>query len=281
MPNLSQKTVLISGGSRGIGLGIALRAARDGAQIALLAKTATPHPRLEGTIYTAAEAIEAHGGRALPLVGDIRDDQFVADAVAETASTFGGVDIVVNNASAIDLRPTEAIDMKRYDLMQDINARGAFLLSKLAVPHLKQAANPHILTLSPPINLDPRWAGAHLGYTISKYAMSLTTLGLSLELARYGIAVNSLWPETFVATAAVQNLLGGDVVAAGSRTPEVMADAAYAVFVRDSRSCTGNFFLDRDVLAAVGITDLERYRHGDGKVPLQRDLFLDGGPTVE
>jgi citronellol/citronellal dehydrogenase len=274
---LSNKTVFVSGGSRGIGLAIAMRAAQDAANVVLLAKTAAPHAKLEGTIFTAARAIEAAGGSVIPIVGDIRDDATVADAVTQAYSAFGGIDIVVNNASAIDLGTTEAIDMKRYDLMQDINARGAFLLSKLALPYLRRAENPHILTLSPPINLNPRWAGQHLAYTMSKYGMSLTTLGLADELAPDGIAVNSLWPETFIRTAAVQNLLGGD---AGSRDPEIMADAAYVILTRDSRSCTGNFFIDREVLAAEGVSDVSKYRGEESSIPLRRDLFLDGDTTV-
>jgi len=274
MSDLSGKTLIMSGGSRGIGLAIALRAARDGANVALLAKTAEPHPKLEGTIYTAAQEIEQAGGRALPIVGDVREDESVAAAVAQTAETFGGIDVVVNNASAIDLRNTSEIDMKRYDLMQDINARGTFLLSKLSLPHLRSGSNPHILTLSPPINLNPRWAGASLAYTMAKYGMSLTTLGLAEELRGDGIAVNSLWPRTLIATAAVQNLLGGDAAMARSRRPEIMADAAHAILVRDSGQATGNFYIDDEVLAEEGVTDLSGYAYGD-EGRLQTDIFLD------
>jgi citronellol/citronellal dehydrogenase len=275
MSDLSGKTLIMSGGSRGIGLAIALRAARDGANVALLAKTAEPHPKLEGTVFTAAEEIERAGGKALPIVGDVRDDDSVAAAVAQTAETFGGIDIVLNNASAIDLRNTSEMDMKRYDLMQDINARGTYLLSKLALPHLRQASNAHILTLSPPINLNPRWAGMSLAYTMAKYGMSLTTLGLAEELRADGIAANSLWPRTLIATAAVQNLLGGDAAMAKSRRPEIMADAAHAILVRDSRQATGNFYIDDEVLAEEGVTDLSAYAYGDDPSALQTDIFLD------
>ncbi|HEX3736247.1 MAG TPA: NAD(P)-dependent oxidoreductase [Solirubrobacterales bacterium] len=268
-------TMLVSGGSRGIGLAIALRVAADGANIALLAKTAEPHPKLEGTIYTAAEQIEAAGGRALPIVGDVRDDEAVADAVRQTVDTFGGIDICLNNASAIDLSRTPDIRMKSYDLMQDINCRGTFLLSKCCIPFLREAENPHILTLSPPINLNPRWAGASLAYSIAKYGMSLVTLGLAEELKEDGIAANSLWPRTIIATAAVQNLLGGDEAMRRSRSPQIMADAAAAIFSRPSREATGNFYIDDEVLAEAGITDLSGYSHGDAG-DLQLDIFLDG-----
>lgn len=266
--------MIISGGSRGIGLAIALRAAKDGANVALLAKTAEPHPKLEGTIYTAAEQIEQAGGKALPIVGDVRDDQSVADAVAKTVDEFGGIDIVLNNASAIDLRKTTEIDMKRYDLMQDINCRGTFLLSKTAIPHLRGAENPHILTLSPPINLKPKHVGPNLAYAIAKYGMSLCTMGLAEELKDDGIAANSLWPRTIIATAAVQNLLGGDEAMAKSRSPEIMADAAYAILNRPSREATGNYYIDDEVLAEEGVTDLSPYVHGDGS-ELLPDIFLD------
>jgi len=266
---------MISGGSRGIGLAIALRAARDGANIALLAKTAEPHPKLPGTIYTAAEEIEQAGGTPLPIVGDVRNDEVVQKAVDETAANFGGIDICLNNASAIDIRPTTEIDMKRYDLMQDINCRGSFLLSKTCVPYLKEAENPHILTLSPPLNLNPRWAGGQLAYTIAKYGMSLVTLGLAEELKDDGIAANSLWPRTIIATAAVQNLLGGDEAMARARRPEIMADAAAAVLARPSREATGNFYLDDEVLASEGVTDLEPYGFGGNLDDLLPDIFLD------
>ncbi len=267
--------MIMSGGSRGIGLAIALRAARDGANVALLAKTAEPHPKLPGTIHTAAEEIEQAGGKALPIVGDVRDDTSVEGAVAAAVERFGGIDICVNNASAIDLRPTSQIDMKRYDLMQDINCRGSFMLSKNCIPHLRGADNAHILTLSPPINLNPRWAGTSLAYTIAKYGMSLNTLGLAEELRVDGIAANSLWPRTIIATAAVQNLLGGDEAMAHSRRPEIMADAAAAIFARPSAEATGNFYIDDEVLAAEGVTDLSGYGYGGDDADLQPDIFLD------
>jgi citronellol/citronellal dehydrogenase len=272
---LADKTLFISGASRGIGLAIALRAARDGANVALIAKTAEPHPKLEGTVYTAAEAIEQAGGSALPIVGDIRDDQSVATAVTATVEKFGGIDICVNNASAINLSGTEAMDMKRYDLMQSINTRGTYIVSKACIPHLKQSANAHVLTLSPPISLQPRWLGPHIAYTIAKYGMSLCTLGMAEEFKNDGIAFNALWPRTLVATAAVQNLLGGDTAMAKSRKPEVMADAAYAIFTRDSRTYTANLALAEDVLAEEGITDLAEYSYGGSDAELQADLFVD------
>ncbi|MFJ4656199.1 SDR family oxidoreductase [Nocardia sp. NPDC088792] len=275
---LAGRTMIMSGGSRGIGLEIAKRAAADGANITLIAKTDTPHPKLPGTIHTAAAELEEAGGTVLKYLGDVRDDEAVTDAVQQTIQRFGGIDLVVNNASAIDLSPTELLPMKKYDLMQDINCRGSFLLSKLSIPALKESAqagrNPHILTLSPPLNLDPKWAGQALGYTIAKYGMSLTTLGLAEELRKYGIGVNSLWPRTTIATAAVRNLLGGDDMISSSRTPDIYADAAYLVLTSPAKDTTGNFFLDDDVLAAHGITDLEKYRVVPGDGPLTTDLFL-------
>ncbi len=275
-PTLRDRTIVMSGGSRGIGLAIALRAARDGANVVLLAKTGEPHPKLEGTVHTAAAEIEAAGGRALALVGDVRDDADVARAVEAAVERFGGIDVVVNNASAIDLSGTRELSMKKYDLMQDINARGTFLLSKTALPHLERSSWAHVLTLSPPLDLRPQWAGRYLGYTMAKYGMSLVTLGLAEELREVGVAANSLWPRTMIATAAVANLLGGDEAVAGSRTPEMVADAAYAVLTRDPRTCTGNFFIDDEVLAQEGVTDLEGYRAvPGGEAPLREDLFLD------
>ena len=271
--SLAGRSILMSGGSRGIGLAIALRAARDGANIAMLAKTDTPHPALEGTVHTAAAEIEAAGGRALAVVGDVREEESVKQAVDRAVGEFGSIDIVVNNASAIDLSPTAELAMKKYDLMQDINCRGSFLLAKTALPHLEQSEAPHILTLSPPLNLNPRWAGAHLGYTIAKYGMSLVTLGLAEELKGLGIAANSLWPRTTIATAAVANILGGDEMIARSRTPEIMADAAHAIFTRDPRECTGNFFIDDDVLTEEGVTDFSIY--GGPLSQLELDIFLD------
>ncbi|WP_068274457.1 SDR family oxidoreductase [Aldersonia kunmingensis] len=276
---LAGKTMIMSGGSRGIGLEIAKRAAADGANITLIAKTDTPHPKLPGTIHTAAEELEAAGGTVLKHLGDVRIDESVAEAVRLTVERFGGIDIVVNNASAIDLSPTDMISMKKYDLMQDINCRGSFLLSKLSIPALRDSANagrnPHILTLSPPLNLNPRWAGTALAYTIAKYGMSLTTLGLAEELKSDGIGVNSLWPRTTIATAAVQNLLGGEAMVANSRTPDIYADAAYAVITSPAAETTGNFFIDDEVLAAHGVTDLDKYRVVPGDGELQLDLFLD------
>ena len=274
MAGLAGKTMFLSGGSRGIGLAIAKRAAADGANIALIAKTAEPHPRLEGTIYSAAEEIEAAGGTALPIVGDIRHDEEVAAAVATTVATFGGIDICVNNASAINLSGTEFLPMKSYDLMQDINTRGTFLVSRACIPHLKRADNPHILTLSPPLNLAQHWFQNHAAYTIAKYGMSMCTLGMSAEFASDGIAVNSLWPRTLIATAAVQNLLGGDAAMARSRRPEIVADAAYEIVSRSSRDTTGNFFIDDEVLAEAGKTDLSEYTYIEG-AQLQQDIFLD------
>src|SRR3954471_538420 len=271
---LADKTLFISGASRGIGLAIALRAAGDGANVALIAKTAEPHPKLEGTVYTAAEQIEAAGGRALPIVGDIRDEEQVVSAVAQAVERFGGIDVCVNNASAINLSPTEQLDMKRYDLMQDINCRGTFLVGKTCIPHLREAENPHILTLSPPISLEPRWLGPHIGYTLARYGMSLCALGFAEELREAGIASNALWPRTLIATAAVQNLLGGDAALNVSRKPELYADAAYAVLNRDSRSCTGNTFLCEDVLREEGVTDFDAYAYVPGSTP-QVDLFVD------
>jgi citronellol/citronellal dehydrogenase len=278
---LAGKTILVSGGSRGIGLAIALRAARDGANIVLLAKTAAPHPKLEGTIYTAAEQVEAAGGRAVPVVGDLRADEDVERAVGEAVTAFGGIDAVVNNASAIDLSPTARITMKRYDLLQDINARGTFALTRAALPHLETAANPHILTLSPPLNLSPRWAGAHLAYTLSKYGMSLCTLGFADEFADQGIAANSLWPRTTIGTAAIRNLLGGEAAVRKARTPGIMADAAHAILTRDSRTCTGNFYTDEDVLREEGVTDFSCYRLGDREEDLDLDFFLPDAPLPE
>jgi citronellol/citronellal dehydrogenase len=271
---LKDKTLFISGASRGIGLAISARAARDGANIALIAKTAEPHPKLEGTVFTAAEQIEQAGGHALPIVGDVRDETQVGDAVAKTVERFGGIDICINNASAIGLAGTEALEMKRYDLMQAINTRGTFVVSRACLPHLKKSDNPHILTLSPPISLAPRWLAPHIGYTIAKYGMTLCALGFAAEFREDGIASNALWPRTLIATAAVQNLLGGDEAMARSRKPELYADAAYAVITRPSRECTGNAYLCEDVLAEEGTTDLERYAYVPGAVP-QLDLYVD------
>jgi citronellol/citronellal dehydrogenase len=272
---LAGRTIFMSGGSRGVGLAIARRAARDGASVALIAKSAEEQPNLPGTIYTAADEIGEAGGQALPIVGDIRDADAVNDAVERAAEEFGGIDIVVNNASAINLSGTEELEIKRYDLMQNINVRGMFAVTKACIPHLKRAANPHVLTLSPPLNLDPRWFGDHVGYTISKYNMSMLTLGWAEEFREDGIAFNSLWPRTMIATAAVQNLLGGDEAMARSRVPEIVADAAHAILARPSRECTGNFFIDEEVLAEEGVTDLDRYRADPEGDELATDLFLE------
>jgi citronellol/citronellal dehydrogenase len=273
--SLEGKTLFISGASRGIGLEISLRAARDGANVALIAKTAEPNPKLEGTVYTAAEAIEDAGGQALPIVGDIRDEEQVFSAVADTVERFGGIDVCVNNASAINLSGTEELEMKRYDLMQDINTRGTFLVSKACIPHLRYAENPHVLSLSPPLNLNPKWFGSYAAYAIAKYGMSMCTLGMAEEFREEGIAFNSLWPRTIIATAAVQNLLGGEEAMSRSRKPELVADAAYAIVTRPSRQTTGNFFLAEDVLAEEGVTDLSQYSYGDSETDLQPDLFVE------
>ena len=273
---LAGKTILMSGGSRGIGLAIALRAAADGANIALLAKTDSPHPRLEGTVHSAAEQIRAAGGNALPIVGDVRNDDDITEAVLKTQGEFGGIDIVVNNASVIDLSGSLELTAKKYDLMQDVNVRGTFMLSQAAVPILRESGNPHILSLSPPLNLDPKWLGAHTGYTLAKYGMTMVTLGFAAEFAKDGIAANTLWPRTTIATAAVQNLLGGDRVMAASRTPEIYADAAYAVLARPSRECTGQSLIVEDVLTDAGVTDFSRYAAVPG-TPDERlfpDIFL-------
>ena len=272
--SLAGRTLVISGGSRGIGLAIALRAARDGANVALLAKTAEPHPRLPGTVYTAAEEIEAAGGQALPVVGDVRDEEAVAAFVAAAAERFGGIDVCVNNASAIDVSGTLDLAIKRYDLMHSINARGTFVLSRACIPSLRESANPHILTLSPPISLEARWLQGHIAYTAAKYTMSLYALGFAEEFRGDGIASNALWPRTLIATAAVQNLLGGDAAMARSRRPELYADAAYEVLTRPARECTGNTFLCEDVLVEAGVTDFSRYAYVDG-AELQTDLYVD------
>ncbi|MET9214195.1 MULTISPECIES: SDR family oxidoreductase [unclassified Nocardia] len=275
---LAGRTMIMSGGSRGIGLEIARRAAADGANITLIAKTDQPHPSLPGTIHTAAEELELAGGSVLKVIGDVRRDEVVAAAVEQTSERFGGIDIVVNNASAIDLSRTEDLSMKAYDLMQDINCRGSFLLAKTALLYLRKSAeagrNPHILTMSPPLNLEPRWAGAHLGYTIAKYGMSLVTLGLAEELRGSGIRVDSLWPRTTIATAAIRNRPGGAQRVATARIPQICADAAYLVFTAPPGEATGRFLIDEDVLAAHGVTDFGRYRAVPGLAPLDKDLFL-------
>jgi citronellol/citronellal dehydrogenase len=272
----SDRTVIMSGGSRGIGLAIALRLAREGANVALIAKTAEPDPRLPGTIYTAAEEIEGAGGAALPIVGDIRDDGRVGEAVAETVERFGGIDVVVNNASAINLAPMRDLEVKRFDLMQQINSRGTFVLTKAALPHLRESGHAHVLTLSPPLNPDPRWLESHSAYTLSKMGMTMLTLGLAADEREAPIAANCLWPRSIIATAAVQNLLGGDEAMRRARTPDVYADAAYEILRRDPRECTGNAYIDDEVLAEAGITDLSAY--GPPESDLQLDLFVDEWP---
>lgn len=260
MHPLKDKTLFITGASRGIGKAIALRAARDGARIVVVAKTEVPHERLPGTIYSAAEEIETAGGEALPLAVDIRDEGRVVNAVAQAVERFGGIDVLVNNASAIQLTNTPDTSLKRFDLMHQINTRGTFLCSQACLPHLKKAANPHILMLSPPLNMEARWFAPHVAYTMAKYGMSMCVLGMAEEFRADGIAVNALWPRTAIATAAVRNLLGGDASIAHSRLPAIMADAAYAVLCRPSRTCSGHFFIDDDVLHEEGITDLRPYQ---------------------
>jgi citronellol/citronellal dehydrogenase len=274
--SLAGRTLFISGASRGIGLAIGVRAARDGANVALIAKTAEPHPKLEGTVHTAAQAIEDAGGKALPIVGDIRDEGSVADAVAQTVERFGGIDVCVNNASAINLSPMLELPPKRYDLMQDINVRGTFVVTQACLPHLLESDNAHVLTLSPPLNLNPRWFANHVAYTVAKYGMTMVALGVAEEFRNRGVASNALWPRTIIATAAVQNLLGGDAAMARSRRPEIMADAAHAVLTRPAREATGNCYLDDEVLAEEGITDLAPYGYGEAAgEDLQLDIFLD------
>ena len=260
MENLSGKTLFISGASRGIGLAIAKRAARDGANIVIAAKTKEPHPRLPGTIYTAAEEIESSGGKALPLIVDVRFEDQVEAAIEATISKFGGLDILINNASAINLSDTDSLSMKNYDLMHSINTRGTFLCSKNAVPYLKKSENPHVINLSPPLNMETRWFQNHVGYTMAKFGMSMCVLGMHSEYKRFGIAFNALWPRTAIATAAVANHLGGEVMMAKSRTPEIMADAAYIIMNRDSKKFTGNFCIDDEILNSEGITDLVKYQ---------------------
>jgi citronellol/citronellal dehydrogenase len=274
--SLAGRTLFISGASRGIGLAIGVRAARDGANVALIAKTAEPHPKLEGTVHTAAQAIEDAGGKALPIVGDIRDEGSVAAAVAQTVERFGGIDVCVNNASAINLSPMLELPPKRYDLMQDINVRGTFVVTQACLPHLLESDNAHVLTLSPPLNLNPRWFANHVAYTVAKYGMTMVALGVAEEFRNRGVASNALWPRTIIATAAVQNLLGGDAAMARSRRPEIMADAAHAVLTRPAREATGNCYLDDEVLAEEGITDLAPYGYGEAAgEDLQLDIFLD------
>ena len=275
--DLSGKKIFITGGSRGIGLAIALRAARDGASIAIAAKTSEPNPKLPGTIHSAAEEIRAAGGTALAIQCDLRDENQIAAAIAQTAAEFGGIDILINNASAINLTPTEATPAKRFDLMFDVNVRGTFLTSQAAIPHLRASAeagrNPHILTLSPPLSMKAKWFQHHVAYTMAKYGMSMCVLGMSEEFRKTGIAVNALWPRTAIDTAALQMIPGIDTAAC--RTPEILADAAYVILNRASKETTGNFFVDDEVLASVGVTDLEGYSVVPGTKDFLLDFFLD------
>jgi citronellol/citronellal dehydrogenase len=279
MASLKDKTLFVTGGSRGIGLAIALRAARDGANVTIAAKTAEPHPKLPGTIYTAADEIEKAGGHALPLVVDIRDEGNVVDAVEATVARFGGIDVCINNASAIQLTGTLDTDMKRYDLMHQINARGTFMVSKYCLPHLLKAHNPHILMMSPPLDMAARWFAPHGAYTMAKFGMSLCVLGMAEEFRDRGVAVNALWPRTTIATAAVQNLLGGERMARMSRTPDIIADAAHVILTKTAREFTGNFCIDDTLLAEHGVIDFDRYRV-DPSVDLQVDFFVPAEPPA-
>jgi citronellol/citronellal dehydrogenase len=275
--DLSGKRIFVTGGSRGIGLAIALRAARDGASVAIAAKTSEPNPKLPGTIHSAAQEIRDAGGIALPIQCDLRDEDQIAAAVNQAAQEFGGIDILINNASAINLTPTEATPAKRFDLMFDVNVRGTFLTSQAAIPHLRESAkagrNPHILTLSPPLSMKAKWFQHHVAYTMAKYGMSMCVLGMSEEYRKTGIAVNALWPRTAIDTAALQMIPGIDTAAC--RTPEILADAAYVILNRESKDCTGNFFVDDEVLASVGVTDLEKYSVVPGTTDFLLDFFLD------
>lgn len=273
MRSLAGKTLFITGASRGIGLAIALRAARDGANVVVAAKTAEPHKHLPGTIFSAADAIEQAGGHAMPIVVDVREEASVVAAVEEAVQRFGGIDICINNASAINLTGTLQTDMKRYDLMHQVNLRGTFLTSKACIPHLKRATNPHVLNLSPPLDMSPRWFGSHVAYTMAKYGMSMCALGMAEEFRPDGIAFNALWPRTGIATAAIQFALAGEEGLKHCRTVEIMADAAHAILTRDARTCTGNFFIDDLVLAEEGVTDFDQYRVDPTK-PLMPDFFV-------
>ena len=273
MTNLKAKTVFITGGTRGIGRAIGLRAARDGANVVILGKTADPHPKLPRTVYTTCEEIEDAGGHALPAIADIRDDEAVERAVERTVDRFGGLDVLVNNASAISLTGTLETPMKRFDLMHQVNVRGTFLATRLCLPHLTEAENPHVLNLAPPLNVEARWFKDHVAYTMSKYGMSMCVLGMAEEFRDDGIAVNALWPRTTIATAAVRNLIGGEPMEKRSRTPAIMADAAHAIICRPSRATTGNFFVDDEVLAEEGVTDFDAYAVDPSRT-LQPDFFV-------
>ncbi len=274
MSDLKNKTVFISGGSRGIGLAIAKRAAQDGANIIIAAKTAEPHPKLPGTVYTAADEVEAAGGKALPCICDIRDEKAVQAAVAAGAEKFGGIDICVNNASAISLTPTLQTPMHRFDLMHQINTRGTFLVSKTCLPHLLEAENPHILNLAPPLNMLEKWFKNHVAYTMAKYGMSMCVLGMAGEFREQGVAVNALWPRTAIATAAIKNLLGGEEMMRRSRKPEIMADAAHFILTQSSREFTGNFCIDDEIMERAGVTDLAAYAV-DPSQDLMQDFFVE------
>jgi citronellol/citronellal dehydrogenase len=273
MSDLRGKTLFITGSSRGIGKAIALRAAADGANIAVVGKTAEPHPKLPGTVYTAAAEIKAAGGRALACIADIRFEEQLAAAVDQTVETFGRIDILVNNASAIFLAGTSDTPMKRFDLMHSVNARATFMASRLCLPHLLNAENPHILTLSPPLNMDARWFASHVAYTMSKYGMSMCVLGMAEEFREQGVAVNALWPKTLIATSAINNLPGGELLVPGGRKPEIVAEAAHAILTRSSRQCTGNFFIDEDILREQGILDFDQYAVAPG-TSLLPDFFI-------
>ncbi|NBB17863.1 SDR family NAD(P)-dependent oxidoreductase [Runella sp. CRIBMP] len=275
MNHFQGKTAFITGASRGIGLAIGLRLAQEGANVVIAAKTTEPHPKLPGTIYTAAAEIEAAGGKALPLIVDVREEQQVYDAVEEAVKVFGGIDILVNNASAIQLTPTLMTDMKRYDLMHQINTRGTFLTSKACLPYLLKADNPHVLNLSPPLNMEARWFAPHVAYTMAKFGMSMCVLGMAAEFRKQGVAFNALWPKTAIATAAVRNLLGGEQSIQRCRKPEIMADAAHAILSKHSRECTGNFFIDEEVLRESGITNFDMYKYTEvNDSELLPDFFI-------
>ncbi len=271
--SLKGKTLFITGASRGIGLSIGLAAARDGANVVIAAKTSEPHPKLPGTIFSAAEDIEKAGGKALPLMVDIRFEEQVQEAVKQAVTKFGGIDILVNNASAISLTGTLDTPMKRYDLMHSINTRGTFVVSQACLPHLLKAQNPHILNMSPPLNMEAHWFAPHVAYTMAKFGMSMCVLGMAEEFKGQGVAVNALWPRTVIATAAVQNLLGGDDLMDAARKPDILADAAYWIFNQPSRECTGNFFVDDEVMKKAGVTNLDKYAYKPG-TPLAPDFFV-------